>query len=195
MYVADNLIPEGSPKPEEVTWYHPEDIIKGRIAFGEDLYEIGDYSFPQFIHNGANLEDVRQSKYLGDCWFISALCLVCSNDQYLIGEFDPLANTDDKIDAAEAQGMTTGIWPVKKEFILSRWRRNRLARIFAFYHSPKFPKKKKNPLLFSLNSLSPADVPLLRAVRNLCAPILQKFRLEVRARRRQNCCEVSRFNP
>lgn len=59
MYISDNLIPEGSPKPEECKWLRPEEIIKGRINYGEDIYECGDFSVPEFISNGANLDDVR----------------------------------------------------------------------------------------------------------------------------------------
>jgi hypothetical protein len=44
MYISDNLIPEGSPKPEECNWLRPEEIIKGRIAYGEDIYECNEFS-------------------------------------------------------------------------------------------------------------------------------------------------------
>lgn len=41
-----------------------------------------------FIYEGATSSDVKQGM-LGDCWFISALSLIASNDDLIRGTFDP----------------------------------------------------------------------------------------------------------
>lgn len=108
MYFADNDIVKGAPYPEDVKWLRPEEIVKELAKFGDSSYE--DKS-PLFIEGGASSNDVRQSKYLGDCYFISALSLVASDDSLLRGSFDPLKNNDGSIDDAEVKAMSTGIWP------------------------------------------------------------------------------------
>lgn len=42
----------------------------------------------QFIIEGAQSSDVKQGM-LGDCWLISALSLIASEDDYIRGKFDP----------------------------------------------------------------------------------------------------------
>lgn len=86
MYFAENEIPEGSPRPEECEWLRPEEMIAKLIEDGsEDL--VGK-KIEFFDAEGAGASDVMQSKYLGNCWFISALTILSGYDQYLNGNFD-----------------------------------------------------------------------------------------------------------
>ncbi len=43
---------------------------------------------------GASSNDVQQSKYLGDCWFVSALSLIASDDKLLWGNIN-FENSED----------------------------------------------------------------------------------------------------
>lgn len=98
LYFYDNDIPPGCPDPEEVKWLRPEEILETLIENGESHYK---NKKPIFIdyedthkteaaimaqnQSGASSNDVKQSKYLGDCWFISALSLIASDDTKLRG--------------------------------------------------------------------------------------------------------------
>lgn len=64
MYIADNSIMPGCPEPQDVKWLRPEE-------FNEDAQET-----MMFDDEGPTSNDVLQSKYLGDCWFISALSII-----------------------------------------------------------------------------------------------------------------------
>ena len=39
MYLCDNKIPNGCPKPEDVKWLRPEEIINEIIKYGDDKYK------------------------------------------------------------------------------------------------------------------------------------------------------------
>lgn len=109
MYFCDNDIAPGCPTPEEVKWLRPEEIIKELVDAGETKYE--DCSI-EFLEGGASSNDVKQSKYLGDCWFISALSLVASKDEFLVGNFVPKKETINKdLSPEEAKGMSIGVYP------------------------------------------------------------------------------------
>ena len=55
---------------------------------------------------------MKQSKYLGDCYFISALSIISQDDGYLRGFFLPSPeNMNDGVTAEEYQGMRSGLWP------------------------------------------------------------------------------------
>jgi hypothetical protein len=65
---------------------------------------------PKFIDDGAESNDVMQGA-LGDCWFISALSVIASNDYLLRGEFNPGILEDGKIDEEETIMLSTGVYP------------------------------------------------------------------------------------
>jgi len=44
---------------------------------------------PEVFDGGAASNDVMQSKYLGNCWFVSALSIIATNDLLLKGNFEP----------------------------------------------------------------------------------------------------------
>ena len=41
-----------------------------------------------FLVGGAGSNDVKQSAFLGDCWFVSALSIMSKDDSLLRGSFD-----------------------------------------------------------------------------------------------------------
>lgn len=81
MYFADNDIPEGCPDPKDVKWLRPDEIITELVHGGRDdlVGKIPDV----FDELGAVANDVVQSKYLGNCWFVSALSIIARYDKYL----------------------------------------------------------------------------------------------------------------
>ena len=67
--------------------------MKNTVLF-ETIYSFfGLYKNPEyqiaFISGGASSNDVKQSQYLGDCYFVSALSVLASDDAYLRGSFVP----------------------------------------------------------------------------------------------------------
>jgi len=84
MYYADNDIPEGSPDPLDVEWLRPEENLAKLIENGDDAL-IGKTA-NVFNQEGALANVVCQSKFLGNCWFVSALTIICRYDKYLLGE-------------------------------------------------------------------------------------------------------------
>ena len=68
MYFSGNP-PPGYPIPEECEWMRPEEFC------AED---------PEFIHEGASANDVKQGR-IGNCWFIGALSVLATRDQLLRG--------------------------------------------------------------------------------------------------------------
>ena len=115
MYFCDNDIAPGCPTPEEVKWLRPEEIIKELVDSGESKYE---NAVPEFLAGGASSNDVKQSKYLGDCWFVTSLSLVACDDRFLIGNFLPSTeNINDDISDEEARGMSEGVHPPAFHFL------------------------------------------------------------------------------
>lgn len=58
-----------------------------------------------FLSGGASSNDVKQSAYLGDCWFVSALSLIASDDKLLMGYFNPDPKELNKMSPEEAKGL------------------------------------------------------------------------------------------
>lgn len=97
------------PKPDNVEWLHPKKILERKVERGK--IERKDIKEPRFIDDGACSNDVLQSKYLGNCWFISALALISQDDTKLRGDFDPKRDDCNKIDDDKAKRMTVGVYP------------------------------------------------------------------------------------
>jgi hypothetical protein len=55
--------------------------------------------------DGASSNDVCQSKYLGNCWFISALSIIAGYDKYLAGEFAITEESVKELSEDELHGM------------------------------------------------------------------------------------------
>ena len=88
--------PSDCPNPNEIKWLRPKTLSKDRK--------------PEFIDAGAETNDVMQGA-LGDCWFIGAMSVLASHDEYIRGDFDPKKNLDGKISDLEAKGMSMGVYP------------------------------------------------------------------------------------
>ena len=99
----------GMPLPKEVEWISPRELLQRKVAAGHQQYND---MIPVFIdEDGATANDVLQSKYLGDCWFISALTLISQKDAYLRGAFIADQNNIGEIDDMEAKQMINGVYP------------------------------------------------------------------------------------
>ncbi|CAD8122270.1 unnamed protein product [Paramecium sonneborni] len=73
IYRVENLPIQGWPDAKDICWQRISEICSDWVFMDE---------------NGANANDVIQSHYLGDCWLISALTIIASNDKYLVDEND-----------------------------------------------------------------------------------------------------------
>ncbi|KAL4472263.1 hypothetical protein ABPG72_011624 [Tetrahymena utriculariae] len=119
MYFSSNEIPPGCPEPENVRWLRLNEIVDEYIENHGDEYlsedEIKELQHIHFLYEGASSNDVKQSKYLGDCWFISALSIVSEYNEYIDGEFDPHkpGQTEDQ----KMFMMSRGIYPPLFHFL------------------------------------------------------------------------------
>lgn len=53
-----------------------------------EITDENDVSDAHFLLAGASSNDVKQSSYLGDCWFVSALSIIAQRDTYILGSFN-----------------------------------------------------------------------------------------------------------
>lgn len=58
---------------------------------------------------------MKQSKYLGDCWFVSALSIISEYNEYVDGEFDP--HKSDQTDDQKSFMMSRGTYPPLFHFL------------------------------------------------------------------------------
>jgi len=71
MYKEGKIPSPGYPEPDTVEWVSADEICEpGEV--------------PQFVDDGAGANDVKQGA-LGDCWFISALSVIATRDELLVG--------------------------------------------------------------------------------------------------------------
>lgn len=63
--------PKGYPDPEECDWVYADKLCKPG-------------QFPQFVDDGVASSDCVQGK-LGDCWLISAMSVLATRDELIIG--------------------------------------------------------------------------------------------------------------
>lgn len=95
----DGKIPaKGFTKPSEIEW-----------AYAETLCDPGEV--PQFVDDGAASNECKQGN-LGDCWLISAMSVLVTRDELLVGgrrglDYDP----DMIIDKEMAFILSNGVYP------------------------------------------------------------------------------------
>jgi hypothetical protein len=115
MYFADNDIPEGCPDPKEVKWLRPEEILASLVDNGFD--DLEGKTADIFDADGAGANDVCQSKYLGNCWFVSALSIIARYDKYLRGQFVISEEAVKDLSDDEIAGMRFGVYPPAFQFL------------------------------------------------------------------------------
>jgi len=98
LYKDGNVPQKGYKIPEEIEW-----------VFAEELCDPGET--PQFVDDGAASSDCKQGG-LGDCWLISAMSVLVTRDELLIGgrrgmEYDK----DMIIDKDIASLLSNGVYP------------------------------------------------------------------------------------
>jgi len=92
----------GMVDPEEIVWLRPEQISQTQE--------------PKFLDSGASCNDVIQGA-IGDCWFISALSILATNDNYISENIDTKSLAKGKIDDAVAQKLVSGLYPTIFHFL------------------------------------------------------------------------------
>ena len=90
--------PKGYPEPNECEW-----------VYADKLCNAGE--FPQFVDDGVASSDCVQGK-LGDCWLISAMSVLATRDELIIGgrsgmEYDENMIVDKEI----ASILSKGVYP------------------------------------------------------------------------------------
>ena len=98
MYKTGEIPRKGYPDPQKCDW-----------VFGEDLCDPGEK--PQFVDDGVASADCIQGN-LGDCWLISAMGVLATRDELIIGgrrgmELDPDMIVDKEIAAL----LSNGVYP------------------------------------------------------------------------------------
>jgi Ca2+-binding EF-hand superfamily protein len=84
------------PSPVDLTWLRP--------------YQISKEEPPVFVHKGAEANDVLQGE-LGDCWFISSMSLIASDDNILFSKIDPEKLKERNISDETIFKLISGVYP------------------------------------------------------------------------------------
>lgn len=93
-----NFFRLGCPDPEDIEWIHMDEICTD--------------TKPSFFDSeGAQANDVIQSSFLGNCWFVSALSILATRDELIRGKFKPTNENLKEISNEEAQAMQKGVYP------------------------------------------------------------------------------------
>lgn len=89
---------KGQTDPEDIEWVHPE-----RFCLGSQK--------PQFVDDGAGSNDCIQGE-LGDCWLISAMSVLVTRDELLVGGRSGMEYKPDMIvDKEIATLLSSGVYP------------------------------------------------------------------------------------
>ena len=96
LYKTGEVPRKGYPDPRKVKWVYAEEICGGDA---------------QFVDDGAASSDCIQGN-LGDCWFISALSVLATRDDLLVGgERGLTLDPDMVIGHSLTQKLSSGVWP------------------------------------------------------------------------------------
>ena len=88
----------GYPEPDTIKWVSADELCENGQS-------------PQFVDDGAGANDVRQGA-LGDCWFISALSVIVTRDELLVGGRRGMQYDKDMIiDKDIAASLSMGVYP------------------------------------------------------------------------------------
>lgn len=99
LYKGGKPLKKGYPDPADVEW---ENIEKLKLPKGKK---------PQFVDDGVASDDCMQGK-LGDCWFISAMSVLATRDELLIGGRRGMEYDEDMIvDKEIASLLDNGVYP------------------------------------------------------------------------------------
>ncbi|EAS01497.1 calpain family cysteine protease (macronuclear) [Tetrahymena thermophila SB210] len=115
MYFSDNDIPTGCPPPENVEWLRIGEQLERHLENNPEDNTDDHSDEAHFLLSGASSNDVKQSSYLGDCWFVSALSIIAQNDAYLVGSYDPSAKNVSQEQVLIQ--MSEGIYPPMFHFL------------------------------------------------------------------------------
>lgn len=89
---------KGQTLPDDVEWIHPEKFCTANEK-------------PQFVDNGAGSNDCIQGE-LGDCWLISAMSVLVTRDELLVGGRSGMEYKSDMIvDKEIATLLSNGVYP------------------------------------------------------------------------------------
>jgi len=98
MYKTGEVPRKGYPKPSAVEWVHAERLCKAGHR-------------PQFVDDGVASSDCVQGT-LGDCWLISAMSVLATRDELLIGGRRGMELDPDMIVGKEiAALLSNGVYP------------------------------------------------------------------------------------
>jgi calpain, invertebrate len=98
MYKTGEIPRKGYPNPKKVEW-----------VFAEALCDPGEV--PQFVDDGVACDDCVQGT-LGDCWLISAMSVLATRDELLIGGRRGMEYDEDMIiDKEIASLLSNGVYP------------------------------------------------------------------------------------
>lgn len=101
LYKDGNPPQKGYKEPDEVEWMQYDEMSKKNNANGK----------PGFIDGGAASTDCIQGD-LGDCWLISAMSVLVTRDELLVGGLGGMdVNKDMIVDKEMAAKCSTGVWP------------------------------------------------------------------------------------
>jgi hypothetical protein len=105
MYKTGEMPKKGYPDPKKVTWVPIQKLVTKKDE------NSGKVKTTQFVDDGVASDDCMQGN-LGDCWLISAMSVLATRDELLIGgrkgmEYDP----DMIIDKDLATILSNGVYP------------------------------------------------------------------------------------
>jgi len=100
MYKTGEVPKKGYPKPSSVTWEHAQKVCTDPKNPN-----------PQFVDDGVGSADCVQGK-LGDCWFVSAMSVLATRHELIIGGRRGMELDSDMIVGKEiASLLSNGVYP------------------------------------------------------------------------------------
>jgi len=99
LYKNGDMPKKGYPDPREVEFVYVEELIEKKGVF------------PQFVDDGVASNDCKQGT-LGDCWLISAMSVLATRDELLVGGRRGMEYDENMIvDKMVADILSKGVYP------------------------------------------------------------------------------------